>query len=118
MYRCYNTERWNYADYGGRGIKVCSRWHDYENFLADMGPVPEGLTLERINTDKGYSPKNCKWATRKEQQLNRRGYNKDRCIRGHSLSGWNLSMTKGYKVCVTCRRLMAKKRRAAKAEAL
>lgn len=71
--RCYDTEFDHFKDYGGRGIKVCKRWHKFENFYADMGepPTPKH-TLERKNNDKGYSPSNCKWATRKEQSNNTR----------------------------------------------
>lgn len=50
---------------------VCKRWAKFENFLADMGEVPEGLTIDRINNAKGYSPKNCRWATHLQQTLNR-----------------------------------------------
>src|SRR5207237_8152031 len=57
----------------GRGITVCKRWHNFLNFLADMGEKPAGLSIERINNDKGYNPSNCKWATSVEQNRNHRG---------------------------------------------
>lgn len=72
MRRCYSKKRKAYPSYGGRGIKVCKRWHKFENFLQDMGERPKGLTLERVNNGKGYSPKNCKWATYTEQANNTR----------------------------------------------
>ncbi len=74
--RCYNQKNKHYKDYGGRGIKVCQRWRDsFEEFFADMGHRPEGLTLERTNNELGYMPGNCEWATPLQQAHNRRDNN-------------------------------------------
>lgn len=72
MARCYNPNNHAYKDYGGRGIGVTKRWHTFENFFEDMGKHPKGLELDRIENDDWYSPKNCRWATRVENNRNRR----------------------------------------------
>ncbi|KAA3598797.1 MAG: hypothetical protein D8M57_13105 [Candidatus Scalindua sp. AMX11] len=71
--RCTDTGNAAYNNYGGRGIKVCTRWlESFENFLSDMGERPNKTSLDRINNDGNYEPANCKWATRKEQSTNKR----------------------------------------------
>uniref|UniRef100_A0A6M3JM96 Putative HNH endonuclease n=1 Tax=viral metagenome TaxID=1070528 RepID=A0A6M3JM96_9ZZZZ len=71
--RCTNQNNPRYNDWGGRGITVCDRWlRSFKLFYKDMGDMPKGLTIERINNDKGYSKKNCIWATQIAQNRNQR----------------------------------------------
>lgn len=74
--RCQNSNIPNYHLYGGRGIKVCKRWYEFSNFLDDMGDKPSSNhSLGRIDNDGDYTPENCRWETR-EQQNNNRSDNK------------------------------------------
>lgn len=73
--RCRNKNHKQYHNYGGRGIAVCGRWLVFENFLADMGDRPAGMTLDRIDNDQGYAPDNCRWATYTDQARNRTNNN-------------------------------------------
>ncbi len=72
--RCNNEQHPCYYNYGGRGIKVCDRWMEsFENFIEDVGKKPDaGSSLDRINNNEGYSKKNCRWASAKEQANNMR----------------------------------------------
>lgn len=69
--RCRDTKRRPY--HGGKGIKVCSRWLSYDNFLSDMGRKPSPKhSLDRVDNNRDYGPDNCRWATTSEQNANRR----------------------------------------------
>ncbi len=71
--RCGNPKTADYISYGGRGITVCERWRKFAAFIEDMGwPPPGKFTIDRINNDLGYCKENCRWATRDQQDSNKR----------------------------------------------
>ena len=75
LYRCYNKNFKQFSDYGGRGITVCEEWLDVKNFIdwvENKSNWEEGLTLDRINNNKGYSPDNCTFSIRTIQAINQR----------------------------------------------
>lgn len=89
--RCTDTTHNSFAHYGGRGIRVCSQWLDSPvAFVADMGPRPDGCTLDREDNDGDYTPENCRWATHAEQGNNKRS-NVHLTYKGETktLSEWN-----------------------------
>ncbi|MCK4522106.1 MAG: hypothetical protein KAU20_06015 [Nanoarchaeota archaeon] len=96
--RCLNPDDEKYSHYGGRGIKVCRRWRkDFLNFYKDMGRRPAGLSIDRIDNNKGYSKRNCRWATPQIQARNRRDnkmieYGKQTCC----LAEWSEKLEINY----------------------
>lgn len=82
--RCHNPNVKVYAQYGGRGIKICPEWDEFEQFAKDMGNRPNGLSLDRINPDGDYTRENCRWANYTQQATNRRNV-KIFTINGESL---------------------------------
>jgi len=106
--RCFNPNHKQYSDYGGRGITICDRWlNSSQNFLADMGTKPSPKhSLDRIDNNADYSPKNCRWATKAEQQNNTR-YNRLITIGCVTLTIAQWTEKKGYGKNVIYNRLKA-----------
>lgn len=103
--RCCNPKHEAYERYAGRGITVCARWMDFKNFRADMGERPTGLTLERVDNDKGYERDNCEWVTPKAQANNRRdNIHLSFCGRTLPVSSW--AQETGISVGLITKRLL------------
>ena len=105
MRRCYNPEDKRYARYGARGITVCSRWHDLATFIRDLGEPARGMTLDRVNNDRGYRPGNVRWATRSTQQNNRGAFNVRWKFRGRVLTMKEWACETGIKYTTLRRRV-------------
>lgn len=85
--RCINPNNEYYKDYGDRGIGVCDRWdNSYGNFIDDIGKCPRGKSLDRIDNNKGYNPDNCRWASLKQQNFNKRN---TIVLKGKTLDEWS-----------------------------
>lgn len=97
LMRTQNTRQASFKSYGGRGIKVCERWLEFENFLADMGESPLGRSIDRIDNNGNYEPGNCRWATPKQQASNTRA-NRRFTIEGETktVAEWARAFNMGY----------------------
>lgn len=111
--RCENPEDGKWADYGGRGIKVCQRWREsFWNYVEDVGERPPGeypsgrarFEMDRIDNDGDYEPSNFRWATRSENLSNRRIHLAVRCPQGHDYADTGFTNSNGYRECLVCKR--------------
>ena len=102
--RCLNPSHASYKHYGGRGITVCERWMIFDNFLSDMGERKKGLSLDRIDNSRGYSPENCRWVDAKTQCNNKRTTT-ILTLRGKSMTISQWSAETGIKDCTISERI-------------
>lgn len=89
--RCLNPKDDAFPKYGGRGIRVCNRWSSFKQFLEDMGPRPDGTTLDRIDPSGNYTPRNCRWAAPQQQTDNRQ------CTRKLTFNKEELALSEWFK---------------------
>lgn len=102
--RCFTKSNARYRLYGGRGITVCKRWMDFSSFFADMGPCPDGATLDRIDNDGNYEPGNVRWADA-ATQANNTSRNRKLTLNGETLSLAQWAMRLGCSTGALCNRL-------------
>lgn len=101
MNRCHKPSHKDYPTYGAKGITVCPRWHEFENFLHDMGYPKEGDSIDRINPYGNYEPDNCRWATPAQKAINQRLSSANtsgfRCVRGPVCGGYQVIIIRSGK---------------------